>query len=176
MRAFIAIEIPKDIKAKLSNILKESEGMKKVEKKNMHITISFLGEINDEKCVANAMNAVFNGFGKFKLIAKGMGAFPNEKYIRVVWAGVENGEKIEEMSKKINDFLRKNCKINAENEKTPHITLARIKHYMPVADILKTIKENDKLFGEWEVEKVVLKKSVLTPSGPIYEVIKEVKL
>lgn len=66
-----------------------------------------------------------------------------------------------------------------EDEETPHITLARAKFLSEneKKSILKLLEEKkSEMFGEWRVEKVLVKKSTLTPDGPLYETISEVKL
>ncbi len=171
MRTFIAIEIPyfKGIKELQDNI----EGRAKlVENENMHITLKFLGEI-EERDVEKIKDIVENcKVDKFRISLKGIGFFPNERYIRVVWIGVENYEPIERMAKCIDSHLSK-LGFKREKDYVPHLTVARVKGRINIKNLDKFLSME---FGEVDVQEVKIKKSTLTPQGPIYEDIAVIQL
>ncbi|MCX5686638.1 MAG: RNA 2',3'-cyclic phosphodiesterase, partial [Candidatus Omnitrophica bacterium] len=82
MRAFIAIELSDEIKAALAQIQSHLKyagaDVKWVEKDNIHLTLKFLGEIDEKKCgkVKAALDEVAKSAWPFELSLKDIGAFP----------------------------------------------------------------------------------------------------
>lgn len=181
VRAFIAMELNEDVKNKImefENRLKECKSeMKLVERENLHITIKFLGEIN-----IKLLENIYEEIGKIKeekftISVKGVGVFPNERFIRVIWIGVKEGkEKILKIQKEVDDKLAK-LGFAKEKDFVPHITVARVKTTSNRGEILKILEEfKEKDFGKSLIDRIILKKSTLTPKGPIYSNLKEVFL
>ncbi len=168
MRLFIAVGISDELREKLARLQGEipREGLKFVEKENLHITLAFLGEVDEAKKgeLVRALGEIKSE--KFSMKLGGMGAFPSENYIRVVWVGVE-GEGLKKLHAQINEALRA---LNFKTEKySPHLTLARVKE-KPSAELRERIARNKEIpLGECEVNEFCLKKSTLTPKGPTYE-------
>lgn len=168
MRAFIAIEIPFDIRDKAVALQDElpSDGIKPVEKKNIHITLRFLGDIDERKAaeIKDAISTI--RFEPFAANCLGVGVFPNEDYIRIVLMGVESSGNLEKIAEELNDKL---AGIGFAKEKfASHLTIARVKKKLDLKGFLSEHK-ND-FFGEFRISPtdVKLKKSQLTPRGPIY--------
>jgi len=98
-------------------------------------------------------------FEPFTVKLEGVGFFPNEKFVRVVWIGVGKGsEEIERLHEEVEKRLGKDERF------VPHVTVARAKGRV---EVLKKEFSSD----EFEVGSFSLFKSTLTPKGPIYEVI-----
>ena len=91
--------------------------------------------------------------------------------------GLENVENLEKISIKIDE---ETSKLGFEKEKrkfSPHITLGRVKSAKNKDRLLQIIsKYQDIKFGNIKVKSIELKKSELTPKGPIYTTLKEVKI
>jgi len=171
MRAFISINSPANISIDFSKL--KGIKFKAVDNKNIHLTLKFLGEITpkDAEEISNALNFIKN-LKKFKISLKGVSAFPNENYVRVLWLGVAEGNKeICELQKRVDDALK--FSFPPEKDFVPHLTIARVK-YVNNRESLKTFieKYNDFEFLEFTVEKVSLMKSELRKEGPIYSEIK----
>ena len=180
MRAFIAIDIgEKEEVVELLKELKKIKGrMKLVEPKNIHLTLKFLGEI-DEGMIGNIKESIkksIEGISPFTANLSGLGVFPSVDYMRVLWIGFKD----EGQTKKIASELEKELhKKGFKKEKgfTPHITIAKIKSKEGKEEIKKFIERyKEKSFGEVECSEIRLKKSILRPEGPIYETIEEIKL
>jgi len=171
MRSFIAIEIP--FGRKIEELQSSIEGkVKLVEKENMHITLKFLGDI-DENMVKIIKEIIENcKVEKFTIELKGVGFFPNERYIRVIWIGVNQYEPIVKMAKCIDSKLSK-FGFQKEKSYVPHLTVARAKGRVSIRNIDKFIHMD---FGRVEIKEIKLKKSTLTPKGPIYEDIAVIQL
>lgn len=95
IRCFIAIPLSDEIKEKAveiqSRLRKANADVKWVERENLHITLRFLGEIEEAKVekVKRLMEEVAGRFSPQKLVFKGVGAFPDLRRPRVVWIGGE---------------------------------------------------------------------------------------
>jgi 2'-5' RNA ligase len=170
MRCFLAIDLPEEIKDKIEGIKRDFKikGIKLVEKENLHITIKFLGEI-DEETVEKIKNLDLS-INPIKVKIKNIGIFPNENYIRVIWLGATNlVDLFKEIDEKLSDIGFKK-----EREYVPHVTIGRVKFIENKKALKDKIEKHRKIdIGEFEVRSIKLMKSTLTPNGPIYEVIKE---
>ncbi|MEM2538049.1 MAG: RNA 2',3'-cyclic phosphodiesterase [Candidatus Methanomethylicia archaeon] len=182
IRAFIAIDIDEKIVDSLVKFQEELASLdcdiKFVERDNIHLTLKFLGELSLNKIneICRLMNDI--EFPPFTLEVKGIGVFPSLNRPRVVWAGVGEGyQNVVEIFKILDSNLRKlNFKSEAE-EFTPHITIGRFRSNRNMSVFVKFIKNYENtVFGQFNVTCIRLKKSVLTPRGPIYSNLYEVKL
>jgi len=180
-RGFIAIDVESNKKLTdfENEIKKTGADLKLVETNNIHITLKFLGDTEEtlideiEKIMTNAAKAI----SSFNIQLKGSGVFPNNTYIKIVWLGIKNGEPIAEMAQRIDD---QTSKIGFEKEKrgfSPHLTIARVKTARNKDKLLQVLeKYRDVEFADIKVEAVKLKKSELTPNGPIYTDLKIIKI
>ncbi|CAB3288339.1 RNA 2',3'-cyclic phosphodiesterase [Methanocaldococcus lauensis] len=172
MRLFIAIDIPEELKEKIATFQKQikMKGIKLVEKENLHITVKFLGDV-DENLLSKILDLDLS-IKPIKIKLNQLNVFPNMNYIRVIWIGAygENLIKIfEDVDKKL-----ANLGFKKEREYVPHLTIGRVKFIENKKQLKNKIEKfKDIDFGEFEAKKLKLYKSTLTPSGPIYEVIKE---
>ncbi len=180
-RGFIAIDINQDnnIDSFINEIKKSGAIIKLVESKNIHITLKFLGDINEkniDKIEDILKNATVN-IKPFKINLEGVGVFPNENYIKIIWIGIKKTENLDEIFNKINHELNSLLSINKLQKFIPHITIGRVKSSKNKEKILEIIEEyKDKKFSENLVDSIKLKKSELTPKGPIYSDVIKIKL
>src|SRR3989338_713711 len=114
MRTFIAIELPSEIKnylAALEDQLKTTRAdVKWVKPDNIHLTLKFLGEINDEPLekIKEILNSVTADKSSFSLRLASLGAFPKTNYPRVIWVGIDNGDKeTKEIAKELERKIEK---------------------------------------------------------------------
>ncbi|MCW1296152.1 MAG: RNA 2',3'-cyclic phosphodiesterase [Candidatus Parvarchaeota archaeon] len=183
MRCFIAIEVPGEIKEKIISLQKEIEksnaDLKFVENENLHLTLKFLGEIDEEKI--KEINAIIEEITKdthkFKIQLSMLGVFPNFNYLRVIWVGVTEGKnEILELHSKLDSKLRE-IGIKKDEQFETHLTIARVRSARNKDLLIKKIKEfYHTQIGEFEVDEIKLKKSTLTSTGPIYTDLRTFKL
>jgi len=182
LRVFIAIDITNEqIKKLIEGIQKElirgGVDCKPVELENLHITLRFIGEVPQPVVneIVNKLKTV--KYPRFKIKVKGLGVFPDPQNPRVLWAGVAEGHKeLVELHEIVEKLVGK-YGIKDGKEFTPHLTIARIKsgrNKHVIAQLLQKYQDFD--FGEQEVTCIKLKKSTLTPRGPIYTDLLEVPL
>tara|TARA_B100000929_G_scaffold165840_3_gene131361 strand:- start:2669 stop:3214 length:546 start_codon:yes stop_codon:yes gene_type:complete len=170
MRTFVAVEVDnKDILRNIMAVQKSTHfKAKSIRIDQIHFTLQFLGEIDEEKCekVKDLLRTIT--FSQFDLSLKGVGGFPNLKNPRVIWIGTDKkgAEKLIEITKEVEMRL---ARLGFEKDKKfkPHLTILRIKHN--VGDISLQMKEYEAIeFGTQVVSKIKLKRSVLSPKGPEY--------
>ncbi len=177
MRTFVAIEISND---HIINSIKKFQteiniNAKPIEPKNCHFTLQFLGEISEDisQKIIQALHKI--EFSSFSVNLKGVGAFPKSKLPRVIWIGTDNdgGNMLIQLSKKVEKVLEPLGFFSNKPFK-PHITVFRIKK--KIGDITKELDSQKMVdFGTQEITNIKLKKSELTPNGPIYSDLEEIK-
>lgn len=177
MRAFVAIEISnEDIISSVKNLQsKINIDARPVESKNFHFTLQFLGEISEDlsQKIIHALHTI--KFSSFSVNLKGLGVFPRAKSPRIIWIGtdVEGGKMLIHLAKKVEKILEPLGLIPDKSFK-PHITIFRIKK--KIGDISKEMDAQKTVeFGWQKVTSIKFKKSKLTPNGPIYTDLEDIK-
>ena len=111
MRAFIAIELPEEIKTILSNLqneLKQARAdVKWVKPENIHLTLKFLGEIEQDliKEIQPILEEIAQKKPCFSLYLSSLGAFPKLQYPRVIWISLTNDQAVIEIAKDLEKEL-----------------------------------------------------------------------
>jgi 2'-5' RNA ligase len=139
--------------------------------KTYHLTLKFLGEVDDSLVpkIKEALEKV--SFEHFSVKTTKIGVFPNANFVRVIWIGLEPEDKIIKLKNKMDDALKELFK--SEKDFTAHVTLARIKF---IKDKIKFSEDLKKLrfeSKEFHVKNIKLIKSTLMPDGPTYETLSE---
>lgn len=177
-RAFVSVDIRpgESLISAVRDLQRSRADLKIVRTELMHLTLKFLGD-TEEDLIGDLMTRIAGaseGVGPFSIRLKGMGAFPSLSNIRVVWAGIEDGRFLTQIAEKLDSSM---IDIGFERDKkgfVPHLTLARTrspKNIINIQEILRTNAATD--YGEYEVDRILLKKSVLNPQGPIYSTVGE---
>lgn len=172
MRLFVAIDLPKEVKDYLYNLQKgigsQNAKIKWVDKKNLHLTLKFLGEVDETKIENLKQKLECINVNGFEAKLSKIGAFPNESKINVVWAGVEPEDKVIELQKLVDvetlDF--------GDLKLGSHITLGRVKlvkNKDKFKSKLREIKLKDLTFS---VGSFCLFRSVLSKDGPTYSLVR----
>jgi len=180
-RGFIAIDIKSFPKLlEFENEIKNSgANVKLVDPKNIHITLKFLGETDEDYVdrIEEIMKNAVEEINPFEIQLCGAGVFPNPRYIKVMWIGIKNGEQIGKIANKIDEQI---SELGFEREKrgfSAHLTIARVKTAKNKEKLLQIIdKYRETEFGNLKVDSIKLKKSELTPKGPIYTTLSEIEL
>jgi len=185
LRSFLAFDIPKEVKAKLKNLIADfsakEERVKWVNPENMHVTLKFFGDVEEDLLIGDISKSIessIKGHGSFKLSCQGIGVFPNWKYPRVIWAGlVGETVKVIDLQASIESGLEKFDIKKDNREFRVHLTLGRAKTVLkksPIVELAQSLGPYD--FGKVEISELVLYKSQLTKSGPIYTSLKKFRL
>ena len=178
IRAFIAIELPEEIKAKLSEIqeqLKKGRARARwVAPGSIHLTLKFLGGISQDTVsgVTQAMEEAALGTAPFRLGVSGLGVFPNEKRVQVVWAGVSGDiEGLTQLQKELDSLLAKLGFAPESRPFTAHLTLARMRDEASPSEreaLGKLVYSTAFEGGDFQVASMSLMRSQLRREGPIY--------
>lgn len=182
VRSFIAFDLDEtDILTKIRELQKEltqtGARIRDVPLENLHITMSFLGEI-PISIIDNVTTELLQiNFTRFKISLRKLGAFPSLRRINVIWIGIDEGrERLEEIFQSLRPRLRRAGVAKTGQRFSPHITIARVKSRRNIDQLSKTISSLQNVYlGEAILNTLKLKKSVLTPTGPIYSTIIEKK-
>ena len=177
MRCFIAVDLSEEARKELEKAQKEiPEGkFNFVNPKQIHLTVKFLGDIDEKKVdeIKGVMSSI--KFSKFKAKIGSIGFFSRD-FIRVIWASVEPKDKLVEIHDVIDKELEK---IGIEKDLRPfesHATLARVKRIENKSEFIEKLGNIKIKPLEFIVDKILLKKSTLTKQGPIYENLFELNL
>jgi 2'-5' RNA ligase len=180
IRSFLAFDIESDtvlnrLAAVQGLLVQTGADLKLVEPQNIHITVRFLGDITPamvEK-IFEAMQQV--QFAPFNVQIKGLGAFPDLRYPRVVWAGINDGaDQLKNVFSQLEPRLRGLGFTPDHKGFSPHLTIARVRSGRNKAQLAKFVTENVNYdFGTIKAKCLRLKKSDLTPKGPIYSTLKD---
>ncbi|MDD5312167.1 MAG: RNA 2',3'-cyclic phosphodiesterase [Dehalococcoidia bacterium] len=185
IRSFIAIELPDELKTKLKNFqaslkLPKHNFVKWVSPDGIHITLKFLGNINNRQVDdINTVLASIAGVSKpFTVNTSEIGVFPNSNRVRVLWLGL-NGD-MASLQKLYQDIDKALAVRNFTSEKrpfTPHLTLARLRDdCLPndrweFGELVKDVKFEPGYIIK--VEKLSFMRSRLLPGGAVYSKLAE---
>ena len=169
MRTFVAIEVNNNnVLNSIHQVQSELNiKAKPVELYNMHFTVQFLGEVSEEmtRKISDALGSL--EFSPFLISFVGIGVFPKPSFPRIVWVGTDEG--INELEKLAEIIRAKLSQLGFSPDKKfkPHVTIFRVKN--KIGDISDKLEKFSAYpFGKQTVSEIKLKKSELTPNGPIY--------
>jgi RNA 2',3'-cyclic 3'-phosphodiesterase len=176
-RAFIALELSNDIKDQLALAQKTLRGCKArltfVDPGLIHITVKFLGEVDDKK-----LRAVMDVLAKVSFVpysvTTGNVTVNNKNRPHTVWCTIQGTGESERLFVLIEDALAPLGFARETRRFTPHATIARVKSFDPsLFTSLNTL--NAASYGSCRINGMKLKKSTLLPQGPVYEDVLDVK-
>lgn len=177
MRAFLSFDIDSEqVRSSVGKLQQElakaGADMKPVNPSILHFTIRFLGEIDEiqKESIVLALEGKTKPLGKVEFM--GLGVFPNESRISVIWIGVDenSAKELNERARQVNSELGRSG--NFQNDShgfSPHVTIARIKTGRNRQELASLVSKhrNDHL-GDCVLGPLRLKLSNLGSSGPSY--------
>jgi RNA 2',3'-cyclic 3'-phosphodiesterase len=165
-RLFIAIDFPDEVKDDLANICFGVQGAKWVPKENMHLTIRFIGDVDEAGYHALRDGLSDVNASRFSLSLKGVGHFPPRNQPRVLWAGIEKNEQLMELRDFVETSLREAGIAPEERKFAAHVTLARLGPNTPLGAVTAFLSTNGLFRARpLPVEEFHLYSSVLSESG-----------
>ena len=180
MRTFIAVELPDDLKDYLADLILElsEQGVKAkwVAADNLHITLKFLGDISEDQVagVIDALRAWSHSVRSFRVKLTELGSFPVRGVPRVLFIGLDQQSRLERMAEKLDQRLQP-LGFSREIGFKAHLTLARFKGKMNRFFLQEQLEKIHLNVG-FRFKTVVLLKSTLTKTGPIYDELYRVEL
>lgn len=180
MRVFIAIDLPEEIRTRLSDMQAElrsaATSARWIAAESAHLTLKFIGEVSDTR--REDVDAALGGLSwkEFPVSVKGVGFFPGTRSPRVFWAGL-HASTMEGLTQEIDTRLERAGFDKEKRAFRPHITLARAKTSRLESTLVKAAEkfaETD--FGSFVADRCFLYQSSLKPTGPVYTKLKEYML
>lgn len=177
-RTFIAIKAPDDLARKLAHLQErigpEVPGARWVEPGKFHVTLAFLGDVDDSdiRTLADAVGAEVARFDPLPLELAGLGAFPDPIKPRTLWVGLRGAgvAALEPLHRAVVKAARASGYPPTDGRFHPHVTLARLKTGKGSHPDLSPLVKH---FSGWSAgrfvaDRVVTFASNLASDGPSY--------
>lgn len=179
LRAFIAIEIPSEIKKAIATqtaSLQKSAGrmVRWVTSENTHLTLKFLGELSttNVSLLSQALQAECSQQPPFLITVKGIGCFPSLHRPRVIWVGLQAPPDLMRLQHRVESAA---ARLGYEPEDRPfsaHLTIGRVREQASQSEMKQleaglAVMQIGEL-GSFTARSVILFKSELRPVGPLY--------
>jgi len=187
MRVFIAVDINDEIKKAIGDVQRQLQSRVKSSQRSvkwvrpdvMHLTLKFLGEV-DDGAITDVCKAVENTAGrhkKFDLDVETLGCFGGRS-ARVVWVGCgAGGEQLVRLAEDLDDKLGLIGFAKETRRFTGHLTLCRIKNVRDGYELASAVDSFGPFSaGTVSIEAVTIYQSELTRSGPVYTALASYKL
>jgi 2'-5' RNA ligase len=146
IRAFIAIELPDGLRGQIAQVQRELQGrltreapaarLAWVKPPSMHLTLKFLGEIDERRVEAlrDAIAQAVRGREPFEVPLARIGAFPRPQEPRSLWIGApdawergDDAQRLAALVRAIEEACAADGVPRGPRPFTPHLTLARVK-------------------------------------------------
>jgi RNA 2',3'-cyclic 3'-phosphodiesterase len=174
-RIFIAIKVePSERLLSLVSTLRSAlkdEPIKWTSMGNIHITLAFLGDTDEDKIsgIEDMLKEKCGGTGTFELVLSGTGVFRNPEDPRIIWTGIGPSANLTHLNIDVMNGLKEMGIKMEDRPYNPHLTIGRIKH-LKDRDLLKSLIER---FHNSEIQivpvnEVILYESILKQTGPVY--------
>lgn len=178
IRSFLAFTVSADLRRELGGMVEllasKVDGITWVRSDHIHCTLKFFGNVEEtllREKIAPTVAAISSTTSSITLAAVGLGAFPNWRYPRVVWAGLAGEtERIAKLHEQLEaSFVPFGIKRENRDFRL-HLTLGRAKGRIKHTPEFSTFIEKQAIreFGTFPVDHLVLMKSVLTRRGAEY--------
>jgi len=179
LRVFFAIEIPEKQITQISGLIRNSfaplnSSISWIKSSNLHITLKFLDELDQQHLTSliKAISGNLTEFSSLSLKINGLGLFPESGKPRVLWIGIDKNPTLKSLTEMIEQQAHFLGYAKEHRRFSPHLTIGRVKHVLSKSDeieLLKSVKNNLYVnFGQFEVNKLILFKSTLLPTGAVY--------
>ncbi|MGD0586172.1 MAG: RNA 2',3'-cyclic phosphodiesterase [Oryzomonas sp.] len=172
MRLFIAIELPDEIKRLLEGMRTDIPGSRWVPLEQIHLTLAFLGEVDDATIgLLTGALATIKAPG-FNLYFSAPGCFPDRRRSRVLWVGLEPEPLLNSLASLVREAVLA-CNISQEERPfSPHITLARLKFPAQREVGVFLDQPRKRVLPPVSVREFSLFQSLLTSRGAVHTAVK----
>jgi 2'-5' RNA ligase len=184
MRAFFSVNLSDAVKGAISRAIGEAPisnpPWRWISTENLHITLKFLGEINEAwiREITDCAVSACSGIAGFSIAFDRFGAFPSLKRPRILFYSASRGaDKLQTLVSSLESTLHANMGIAKESRPfKAHVTLARVKATLPDS-VIEKLEAFPALHGiSQHVDSIFLMRSELRRSGARYYQVKEIEL
>ncbi len=169
IKLFTALSLPENLRQRLHIMQGGVMGARWMEMEKLHITLQFIGEVDED--TAEDIDDVLSGIQaqKFSLSLQGTGLFEQGDDPRVLWMGVAPSEPLMHLKEKIDRQLDMRHLPFEKRKYVPHVTMAQLKDpdEMKLAEFMQT----HNLFNSdpFEVNGFILYESRKTKNGTVFD-------
>lgn len=130
-RLFVAIDLPVSVKEEIASIRENLSGVRWVSAEQLHLTLRFIGEVDDLSSgeIRNSLATIH--CSPFQLQLSSIGHFPPRKEPRVIWAGLNADDTLLLLQKEVERALQRAGLPGETRPFAPHVTIARVKGTPP---------------------------------------------
>jgi 2'-5' RNA ligase len=157
----------------------QSARIKWVEAHNIHMTLKFFGETEEQKIpqIITLMNQRAQKTTPFMITLKGLGIFGSAYDPKIIWAGIEPYEALSQLMTSLHQELAEAGFEPDRQNKVPHLTLGRIRQLKDKEHFQKTLALYRNLQSAPEkVTSFILYESILRREGPEYRIVESFSL
>ena len=176
MRAFVAVEIPEDIRSRIKDLLVAlhiaAGHVRWSRPEGLHITLKFLGEVPADRLSdveAGLRSISIQDWEARPIHVRGYGYFPNERAPRVIWLGIEAGPALPRLAAQIDSALLPLGFSKEEQPFSPHLTIGRLRESGMLDGLREQLRRREPLeFGSFQPREFFLYESRTAPGGSVY--------
>lgn len=180
IRTFIAVDLAAGVKDRLialqEQLGRSGSGVKWTRPENLHLTLLFLGEVDQLEVVSicRAVQQRARKHAPFAVDVAGLGAFPNARRPKILWAGIADGAaELRALHADLEEgLLELGCYRREDREYTPHLTLGRLSPDNRTEEWGQVLARlADWQGGSSPVDEVLVMASEMRRGGPEYSVL-----
>jgi len=182
MRTFVALELPDSVKDGILALIEELRGRGVragwSRRGTLHLTLKFIGEIDEglQDDVIGAVRRAAATVPPFRFSVSRLGAFPSASKPRVLWIGVDSGQELFDLARRVDGELASLGFPRERRRFHPHVTLGRIRERRDGTGVAEALQTLGSPGGRVVVRDVRVMKSTLARGGAIHEVLAELPL
>ncbi len=133
IRLFIAVYPPPDIRARLSGLCAGVTDAKWVPPENMHLTLRFIGEVEEPSLDDLDQELRKIAMPSFALTLSGVGHFESRGRVHAIWAGARPSPELNDLQHRVDAAVRRAGLPSEGRRFMPHVTLGRLRNAKPDA-------------------------------------------
>jgi 2'-5' RNA ligase len=170
MRLFIALDIPQDVRERISAYVERVRSLcadaRWARVEGLHVTLKFIGEIPDAR--VPEITRILAGIKArpFDVTFDNVGFFPSPRSPRVFWIGVDAGEELPRLAEAVSEAVAAIGIPREDKAYSPHLTLARAGSRGNLKALTSSIE--GEAFGTMTAQEFYLYRSQLGRGGSKY--------
>ena len=168
IRLFVAIELPADLRLRMTALYTGVDRAKWVPEENLHVTLRFIGEVGEDvgEDIVTALSTIRGE--PFAVTVTGAGHFETGRRVRALWLGLDKNPELDALRKRVESMLVRTGLDPEKRKFSPHVTLARLNNGSP-GEVRDWLAANTMFRAyPFTVERFVLFSSYLSRNGAIY--------
>jgi 2'-5' RNA ligase len=168
-RIFIAIDLPGEVKDLASTIPQTLAGAKWVPRDQLHLTLRFVGDVEDSLLPVLKKSLAAISVEPFDLVVSGAGCFPARGNARVLWLGLTGAQELFDLQRQV-ELAVISCGFEPEHRSfSPHLTLARLRYGVPHTLVDRFLRQHGNLSSTpFTIDAFHLYASTLNQTGAVH--------